>query len=309
MDTATAAVFVSAALALTLAARQRNAAIASRTHSLDPAAAERKLAAIAAGGPSLLHVVVDWDRTVTTYRHAGRPGHTCHGIVEARRSPALRAQATALNSFYLPIETSTTLSREEKIPHMAAWYASVNALLVAERITREDLEGDVRAANLGLRAGVAALLRASAAHGFPVTILSAGIGDVIAEVLRQRCGPLPANLRIASNAMLWEGGACAGFSQPTLHMYNKAAAFAFAPEELARLRRERPHVVLVGDSDGDATMAEGLEPAVLLRIGIANDAAALPAVLPKFLKSAWLRALLRKRDRAHPPFFSSPRSV
>ena len=242
------AAFCGTVIAVLAFGRARNRAIASRTHSLSYESAAEKVDAIAAGGPGLLHVVLDWDRTFTTYTHNGRLGHTCHGIVEARRSEALKAQAAALNAFYLPIEVSTEIERTDKIPHMRDWYRQINGLLVAERITREDLREDVRTANVGLRPGMLQLLRASAKHGFPVTIMSAGIGDVIEEVLRQKFGPLPGSVRIASNSMVWEGGVCVGFSEPTLHMYNKSAAFAFNAEELGRLKAQRPHVVLMGDS-------------------------------------------------------------
>ena len=297
---------------------------AGRTFAASPAAAAAKVDAICAGGTALLHVIIDWDRTCTTFMHNGRKGDTCHGVVESRRGPELLARARALNARYLPIETDPSLPHEEKIPHMRDWYAAVNGLLAASGITREDLREDVRAANLGLREGIPQLLRASVARGFPVTILSAGIGDVIEEALALLVGPLPPHIRVASNKMVWEGGVCVGFTEPTIHsacvflravflkaprpppppppiasphprahpsqpllpsaVFNKTSAFAFDEAERLRLGAERPHVLLLGDSDGDATMAEGLDAKVLLKIGILNDAAAAEAALPKYLR-------------------------
>lgn len=188
-----------------------------RTFYRDAAAAASKFDALCSGGTALLHVIIDWDRTCTTYFHNGKKGATCHGVVEARRSPELLAKAHALNARYLPIEVDPVMSREEKVPHMRAWYAAVNSLLAASGMTRADLREDVRAADLGLREGVGALLRASLTHKFPVTILSAGIGDVIEEALAQLFGPLPTHIRIVSNNMVWEGNTCVGFSEPVIH--------------------------------------------------------------------------------------------
>ena len=147
---------------------------ASRTFSASPPTAAAKVEALCAvGGTALLHVIIDWDRTCTTYMHNGRKGDTCHGVVEQRRGPELLAQAQALNARYLPIEIDAALTPAQKIPHMRDWYAAVNGLLAASGITRGDLREDVRAANLGLREGVPELLRASISRGFPVTIFSA----------------------------------------------------------------------------------------------------------------------------------------
>jgi HAD superfamily hydrolase (TIGR01544 family) len=190
---------------------------AGRTFASSPAAAASKTDAICAGGTALLHVIIDWDRTCTTFMHNGKKGDTCHGVVESRRGPELLAQARALNAKYLPIETDPLLPHGEKIPHMRDWYAAVNGLLAASGITREDLREDVRAANLGLRDGIPQLLRASVARGFPITILSAGIGDVIEEALAQLVGPLPPHIRVVSNKMIWREGRCVGFSEPTIH--------------------------------------------------------------------------------------------
>lgn len=282
-------------------------AAALRTHSSSSAAA--KVEALCAGGTALLHVIVDWDRTCTTYMHNGRKGDTCHGVVESRRGPELLEKACALNAKFHPIEVDPLISREEKIPHMRAWYAAVNGLLATEgRISRTDLREDVRVANMGLREGIPELLRAAVARGFPVTILSAGIGDVIEEALRQLFGPLPPHIRVVSNRMVWHGDVCVGFSEPVIHsasapaprkkqraffyappsifllttVFNKTSRLAFSEQERAQLAAERPHVVLVGDSDGDATMAEGLDASVLLKIGILNDPAAVEKSLPAY---------------------------
>jgi len=212
----------------------------------------------------------------------GRRGDTCHGTVERRRSEALRARAEALNTVFYPIEVDPARSLESKIPLMEVWYKLVNEILVAAGMTRRDLREDVAASNLRLRPGIAAALDWAARHDVPVTIFSAGIGDVIEEVLRQRYRAAPhAKLRIVSNTMKWSSDApgddsarVVGFSEPTLHPFNKTARAVLAPLPGFADLRARPHVLLLGDSPGDAAMADGLDARHVLRVGFLNDNAA-----------------------------------
>ena len=62
----------------------------------------------------------------------------------------------------------------------------------------------------------------------PFLIFSAGIADVIEEVCRQQLHhPLPPNVHIVSNRMLFEGeengggDKLTGFTEPVFHVFNK----------------------------------------------------------------------------------------
>ena len=238
-------------------------------------AAKRR--ALVAGGPSALHLILDYDRTMTSFIGPdGRRGDTCHGTVERRRSEELRARAEALASVFYPIEVDPLRSRESKVPLMETWYMLVNEILVAAGMTRRDLREDVAAANLRLRPGIVAALDWAARHDVPVTVFSAGIGDVIEEVLRQRYRAQPhAKLRVVSNSMVWDGegddAKVIGFSAPVLHPFNKFAGAVLSELPYFAELRARPHVLLLGDSPGDAVMAEGLDAAHVLRVGFLND--------------------------------------
>lgn len=63
-----------------------------------------------------LLLLADFDRTITT----AACGVSCHGVVEscAELSAEYRAATTELFNKYFPLETSTELTREEKIPIM-----------------------------------------------------------------------------------------------------------------------------------------------------------------------------------------------
>ncbi len=57
----------------------------------------------------------------------------------------------------------------------------------------------------------------------PFLIFSAGIADVIEEVCTQQLHhPLPSNVHIVSNRMLFaDGERLGGFTEPVFHVFNK----------------------------------------------------------------------------------------
>jgi len=133
--------------------------------------------------------------------------------------------------YYYPIEIDPSMSRESKIPHMVEWYAKVNYLLSTQDLTRDDVaEAVARCHDFQLRAGVEEVFSILAKKDIPVIIISAGLGNVIEEVIRQRIaqtngtlGESWPNVRVLSNTMLWdEDGTFVEFSEPQIHMYNKS---------------------------------------------------------------------------------------
>lgn len=152
---------------------------------------------------------MDFDRTISSFIGPnGKRGVTCHGTLEVGQSEETRARAQAFNAYYYPIEVDPKRTEEEKLPLMVEWYRSINNLFVEVGFKRKQLAASVAGANLQLRPGATAIMDFCAATGVPLVIFSAGVGDVIKEVLRQKwpgCaasgGKLPANFRVFSNWM------------------------------------------------------------------------------------------------------------
>ena len=251
-------------------------------------------------GCSQLALIADFDRTLTT----ARCGTSCHGVLEscAELSAEYRAATTRLVETYLPIETSTTISREEKIPLMQDWYRQAHELLIKESLTRQIL--DTAAANSAaeLRPGCDALFELCADRGIPLIVCSAGLGNVVQALLCHRLAPnvetkvLPmSRLPIVSNWLTFDtAGLLSGFSQPLLHMFNKNAAFIrqqLGDERWRSLMKTstgagtRRLLLLLGDGLGDATMADGIgDEFTVLKIGLLNERAPdkVAAMLPLY---------------------------
>lgn len=179
---------------------------------------------------------------------------------------------------YHPIQTNTRMTKEEKVPYMEEWIQLVNQLLLAQGLTRGDVESAVRnCMDFRLRNGVQELFQIAHSNNIPLIIVSAGHANVIEEVICQcikksngELGTPWDNLLILSNSMLWSHeGRHVGFSEPHLHMFNKD--LRAAPPRLQKLIEGRHSGILCGDTLGDLTMATGHSTTSLLKVGFLND--------------------------------------
>lgn len=131
---------------------------------------------------------------------------------------------------------------------------------------------------ISLRDGVAAMLAQLDANRVPVLLFSAGIADVIEEVLLQQAGAISPHLHIVSNHLIFEkhgdNDHVVGFSKPSYHVFNKTARSAtHSPFFKTHDLKHREHLILLGDSLGDVAMADGLScnEECTIRIGFLND--------------------------------------
>jgi len=224
-----------------------------------------------------LIIVADFDRTITT---AGC-GISSHGVLERCKelSKNYRDATEMLLKHYYPIEIDPSLTREQKIPIMEEWYMKAHTLLLNEQLTENILQAAADDAPIALRPGFVELLRAAKARGVPFIICSAGLGNVVRAVLKTQLPPeLGAEeLPVVSNWVRFEkgGGTICGFTEPLIHMYNKDGATIkkrLGADAWASISAGgRSTALLLGDSLGDATMADGMDMANICRVGFLNE--------------------------------------
>lgn len=235
-----------------------------------------------------LFVLADFDRTVTRcFLPDGSRGCSAHGVLEQNKlfSDAFTAKTKEYFDKYYPIEIDAKMTIAEKIPLMNEWYGSVHALLLQENITKSNIAEAVAACrSIQLREGIVELLRIcqEATPPIPFLVMSAGLGDVIEEILRQRLpfAMAPSTMVVSNRMQFNEEGRLVGFSDPLLHMFNKTAAFF--PEATSQLVSGYECCLLLGDGIGDVTMAEGLAVQEL-KVGFLNEK--VDERLPKYLES------------------------
>lgn len=203
---------------------------------------------------------------------------SCHGVIESapHLTPEYKAAAAALFDKYFPIETSANLTKQQKTPLMYEWYHQGHDLLIQQGFRREHVESAVthavQRAAVQLRAGMPAILTLAATHQVPTLVFSAGIGNVLTRIISKLHKPLDLHHSwVVSNFMNFrEDGSLEDFTEPLIHMFNKNTEHV--PDAYKEAVKQRPHVLLMGDSLGDVTMADGqpVEPDIILRIGFLN---------------------------------------
>mmetsp|Transcript_115619 Transcript_115619/g.200739 ORF Transcript_115619/g.200739 Transcript_115619/m.200739 type:complete len:715 (-) Transcript_115619:123-2267(-) len=259
--------------------------------TVNPPAWERKVEQVLEAGHEKVFLVLDFDRTVTKcFLEDGSKSLDCHDILASipKITRDCRQKMEDMMEKYYPIEIHPSMTREEKLPSIVEWYMLVNALLAAQNLTRDDVATAVAGCkNFRLRSGIEEVFGIASRRGIPIVILSAGLGNVIQEVILQmirtpqgKTGESWPNVRVLGNTMQWdENGNHTGFSEPLIHMYNKS--LQDAPVDLRNLIKGRHVGILCGDGTNDLSMAHGHETSEVLKVGFLNEKA--EERLPKYI--------------------------
>lgn len=240
----------------------------------DPSSFETKRRRILAGGADRCFIVTDFDYTMTKFWAPDGESRlaTTHKVLEDCDlfGPEYHESARALQLKYYPLEVSPTVSEADKERYMLEWVTQAHDLLVRTGLRRDQLAGVVRQARVELRQGVDDVLRAAYGADIPVLVFSAGVADVLEQVLLHR-GLVTNNLTIVGNRMAFDaGGRLVGFEEPCFHGLNKKAK-TIRHLPYFDLVATRPNALLLGDNMHDLGMAEGLPCEQLLTVGFLND--------------------------------------
>ncbi|KAJ0058322.1 hypothetical protein NL108_013193, partial [Boleophthalmus pectinirostris] len=218
-------------------------------------------------------VISDFDMTLTRFAFNGKRCPTCHNILDNSRliSDECKLQLKELLNTYYPIEIDCSRSVEEKLPLMVEWWTKAHELLIEQKIKKDALALVVRESDARLRDGYKFFFDHLHEHSIPLLIFSAGIGDVLEEVIRQ-AGVFHSNVNVFSNYMDFdELGVLQAFKGELIHIYNKREGALLNTGHFRELRA-RPNVLLLGDSLGDLNMADGVQDMEnILKVGFLND--------------------------------------
>ncbi|XP_073700224.1 cytosolic 5'-nucleotidase 3-like [Garra rufa] len=239
----------------------------------DPKSVEKILTSMRNAGHSTLQVISDFDMTLTRFAHNGKRCPTSHNILDNSNliSEDCKAKLKNLLDTYYPIEIDCTCSVEEKLPLMVEWWTKAHELLVQQKIIKDHLALAVRESEAMLRDGYQQFFDHLHQMSVPLLIFSAGVGDVLEEVIRQ-AGVFHPNVKVFSNYMDFdESGVLRAFKGELIHIYNKREGALLNTEHFKELQ-SRGNVLLLGDSLGDLNMADGVVNLQnVLKIGYLND--------------------------------------
>ncbi|RAL54816.1 hypothetical protein DM860_013512 [Cuscuta australis] len=243
----------------------------------------KKISAIRRAGPSKLQVIADFDATLTKYWIDGQRGKSSHGLLQ-QENPEYNIKRQKLYEYYHPLEFNPSIPLDEKARLMEEWWGKTHGLLIEGGLTYDAIKKSVANANIAFRDGVAELFELLEERNVSVLIFSAGLADIIEEVLRQKLCKSFKNVRIVSNRMVFdENGHLLHFKGKTIHVLNKNehALDMAAPlhdqfdEDKGMVNEEsslkqRTNVLLLGDHIGDLGMSDGLNFETRISVGFLN---------------------------------------
>ncbi|XP_069469335.1 cytosolic 5'-nucleotidase 3A isoform X2 [Ambystoma mexicanum] len=254
-------------------------------HVKDPKRVEEIICSLIKGGAAKLQIITDFDMTLSRFSHNGKRCPTCHNIIDNSKLIAddCRKKLYQLKETYYAIEIDPHLTIAEKYPYMVEWYAKSHTLLIEQRLQKDKLAEIVRDSDVMLKEGYENFFDKLHEHNIPVFIFSAGIGDILEEVIRQS-GVYYPNVKVVSNFMDFDdNGVIKGFKGELIHVYNKHDGALKSTDYFKQLK-DNSNIILLGDSLGDLSMADGV-PNVesILKIGFLNDK--VEELLEKYMDS------------------------
>lgn len=126
-----------------------------------------------------VYIVIDFDKTITAANSAD--SWDASGCILGNN---FKKDANELYEFYAPIELDYTLSFEEKEKYMIEWYGKCMDLYYQYKLTKDKLKQSVQSSDLIFRKGAKEFIKIAYAENIPIVILSAGIGNVIEQFLK-----------------------------------------------------------------------------------------------------------------------------
>jgi len=240
----------------------------------DPERLKNLKMAISKDGAEKLHLLSDFDRTLTTAFVDGKGVHSLISILynENYLSPDYRKKAQALYQKYYPIEIDPKIAREKKKKKMIEWWTKHFALLIKSGLNKNDLKDIIDSGRVRLRQGCAELIDFLKSRNIPLVIMSAsGVGIDPISMFLEKEGKLYDNIHIISNYYEWdENGNAIGVKEPIIHSLNKDET-AIQNFPAFKEVKNRKNVILLGDILEDIEMVEGFDYDNLIKIGFLNE--------------------------------------
>jgi len=232
---------------------------------------QEKINALKSWWADKLHVLADFDRTLTKWFYEGRPISSIASFLyeDGTMCEEYQTAGKALFDHYYPIEQDATIDREIKKAAMdARWEAHLN-LLIQHKLSQKDIQAVISHKELQLRRYTDQFFAMLAAHRIPTIIMSAsGIGYDSIGLFLQKEWINQEYIDILSNAFVRDDQWYAvGRKDPVIHSMNKNEITVHAFPAVYKKIAMRKNVVLLWDSLHDVEMIDGFAYDTMLSIG------------------------------------------
>jgi len=237
----------------------------------------RKISYIKSQGPERLHVITDFDRTLTMPvtpegAHNSTWNSTMHVLGEE-----YACKKQELFDYYHPMWRGQDMDPAKKAELMMEWSIGNFALLVEHGMTRQSMREIVERDLVHPREGVNEFFAMLSSAGVPSLVFSAGLADIIEEYFISEGLMQPQEnegykeVHVVGNYCIFdEEGRFVGCREPMIHSCNKNEGIlngALYADEM----RKRPNVLLLGDSLEDAEMCSGIDHEAVVRVGYISE--------------------------------------
>lgn len=240
----------------------------------NPEELEKIKKAISEDGAEKLHVLADFDRTLTTAFVDGKNVPSLISILRDGNylTPDYSQKAKELYTKYHLIEIDSKIPAEQKKKAMEEWWTTHFDLLIKSGLNKKDLESVVETGKVKFRDGFADFIDFLKTRNIPLVIMSSsGLGRDAISMYLEREGKLNNNIYIISNSYEWdENGNAIAVKQPIIHVMNKDET-AVQDFPVFDVIKNRKNVLLLGDSLEDIGMVKGFDYDNLIKIGFLNE--------------------------------------
>ena len=217
---------------------------------------QKKIDKFIADGSDALHMVLDFDRTMTQGGTKTSEATSWY-ILQSFFGSELMSKRDELYHMYRGLEIAGKLTQADAVN----WWESSLALVTQSHISFDHIKPRI-ARDLKPRKGIYELFTTAKTHTIPTVILSAGVKNIIDYWCSHHS--ITPDLVISTELIFDPDNIIVGWKKESLvHILNKHAQ---SSKETATLRATRPNTIIIGDSLDDATMATGDESVIRILI-------------------------------------------
>ncbi|KAK6644539.1 hypothetical protein RUM43_000806 [Polyplax serrata] len=231
-----------------------------------------KIDSIVSGKKETLQIITDYDFTLTKQHVNGIGTLSSFGLLSLwdQLPEGFMNKDMAIKERYYPYEVDLNMTPEEKTPYMIEWYKASENLWKGVQFNLSALIKLIAEKGPELRDGTVELCRILEKNKIPLLVLSAGLGDVLTEVLKYHGLTENDHFHIISNFFKLNKdsvveGYGVGESGCFIHPFNKSGLGCGSYFKKMSCKQ---NVILMGDSLGDAKMDQGVPDInTVLKIG------------------------------------------
>ena len=233
---------------------------------------DTKIQEIKSQGLDKLHVVSDFDRTLTKCFHNGKKIASVIALIRegGYLTKDYPKNAFALYDKYQPIEIDNSLDYNYRYKKMHDWWSKHEKLLVESGMHKSVLDDILKKYPKMFREGALEFFDNLNSKKIPLLIFSAGLGNIIEGYLKKE-NRLTPNVHILSNTFDFDkDGFATGYKDEIIHIMNKSET-KIKNKKYLSLIEKRNNVILLGDSLDDLGMVSDLDTNIVIKIGFLNE--------------------------------------